>query len=373
MKYNDKYDRNLQIVKDTVAFKNKHVATAYAGSTPPAIYYNVTVAEHYANGAEGAKRHLQYINELDARGPINAMNVGYTSYIDVMESMGWWSHVKMPGIELPPNSVHQVEEKAILEVSDYDFIIENGYNAMTQKVLPKIVDMARVGAFFASMQQQDASNQLVIDAGYPNLISTVVFPPFETLCGGRSMPKFFMDCYKMPDKVKAAEDSMMKDMSAWISSLPAEKYNVGAWVGGLRGASSIVNQKIWDTLVWPHMRKMAEILVSKGIIPVMHCDACWDRDIARFRELPAKSVILNTDGMTDLRKARKALGDHVAFMGDIPAQMLSLASKQEIVDYVKRLVDDIGPQGLLLCPGCDAPATAKFENMAAIYETAALY
>jgi uroporphyrinogen-III decarboxylase len=77
--------------------------------------------------------------------------------------------------------------------------------------------------------------------------------------------------------------------------------------------------------------------------------------------------------MTDLRRARKLLGEHAAFMGDVPAQMLAISSKEDVADYVKRLIDDVGQPGLMICPGCDAPATAKFENMVAMYETANNY
>jgi hypothetical protein len=50
------------------------------------------------------------------------------------------------------------------------------------------------------------------------------------------------------------------------------------------------------------MKELAELLAANGNIPIMHLDASWDRDIERFKELPAKTVILNTDGMTDLRR-----------------------------------------------------------------------
>jgi uroporphyrinogen-III decarboxylase len=165
----------------------------------------------------------------------------------------------------------------------------------------------------------------------------------------------------------------MESIRKQVDLIPQEKYALGAWVGGWRGASSMVNQKIWDKLVWPYMKDLAELVAAKGKIPIMHLDASWDRDIERFKELPAKTIILNTDGMTDLRRAKKLLGDHAAFMGDVPVQMLAVSSKEEVTDYTKRLIDDVGQQGLFICPGCDAPATAKFENMAAIYETAQKY
>jgi len=83
--------------------------------------------------------------------------------------------------------------------------------------------------------------------------------------------------------------------------------------------------------------------------------------------------VLNTDSMTDLGRARKLLGDHVAFMGDVPAPILSMGTVAETEDYVKKLIDSVGPKGLLVCSGCDAPANAKFENMAAMYKTAVEY
>ncbi|MCL2826869.1 MAG: hypothetical protein FWD72_05645 [Eggerthellaceae bacterium] len=372
--YNDKYDANEKVMKDVVAFKNDHVATAYAGMATPANYYGVTIAEHMLNPEAGLKRHYDYVAELAKHGPINAVNTGYTSTVDIFESMIWWSHVKMPGLELPENSVWQVEEKTNISADDYDFIIDNGYMAMTQRLMPTIISPERMAAFGAFMQEDpEPGIQYVVDQGLPNTNSSLHCPPFETLCGGRGMHKFFMDCYKMPDKVKAVQDAMMADIRGQIMSQPDERFMFGSWVGGWRGASSMVNQKIWDTLVWPYMLEMSELLHSKGIVPVLHLDASWTRDLARFKELPAKSCILNTDGMTDLREAHRILGDHVALMGDVPVQMLALSSRDEVFDYTRRLIEDVGPQGLIICAGCDAPADAKFENMAAMYEAAAEY
>lgn len=86
--------------------------------------------------------------------------------------------------------------------------------------------------------------------------------------------------------------------------------------------------------------------------------------------MPAQKSIINTDGMTDLRKARKILGEHTAIMGDVPAPLLATGTTQEVKDYVNCLIDDIGPKGLFIAPGCDAPANSKFENMVAMFEAA---
>jgi hypothetical protein len=359
---------------DTIAFKNKTVTTIYMGQATPAAEEGLTMAQFLSSPDIGLKHTLHYVNRLNRIAPIDGVNSAHAARTNVALATLWWSYVKMPGRELPENSVWQVDEKEQLTVEDYDFILENGMDAMFQKLMPKLFSQEDWQLFLEYAKNGPQDIQAYIDAGYPIIRpAPTATNPFETLCGGRGMHNFFMDCYKMPDKVKAVQDKMMESIRKKTAAISPEKAMIGAWVGGWRGASNIVNQKIWDKLVWPYMKELAEILISKGKVPTMHLDSCWDRDIERFKELPAKKIILNTDGMTDLRRAKKLLGDHAAFMGDVPVQMLAISSKEEVADYTKRLIDDIGPQGLFICPGCDAPATAKFENMAAMYETAYKY
>jgi uroporphyrinogen-III decarboxylase len=110
---------------------------------------------------------------------------------------------------------------------------------------------------------------------------------------------------------------------------------------------------------------MTHALAAAGVGSVLHFDQDWTRDLARLRELPAKKCILNLDGVTDIRKAKHELGDHMAIMGDVPAAMFAHGTPDDIYNYVRDLVRDVGPTGLLLCPGCDAPLNTKPENMEA--------
>ena len=196
--------------------------------------------------------------------------------------------------------------------------------------------------------------------------------PFEQLCGMRSMSQFYMDCYKMPDKIKEVSDFIFAEKFAQTEE-ELKKYKddttfIGNWVGGWRTASALVNRKIWDNLVWPYMKPAAEQLIKYGKIAIMHLDQDWGRDIERFGELPAGKVVLNTDGMTNLPRARKLLPGY-ALMGDVPPTLLTTGTPQQVSDYVKKLIDEVGPQGLFVCPGCDTPVNAKFENLVAMVKT----
>lgn len=181
-----------------------------------------------------------------------------------------------------------------------------------------------------------------------------------------------MDCYKMMDKLVEASDVIFEANKASaqraLEAVKDDRTIVSGWIGGWRTASAMLSPKIWDKLVWPYMKASGEQMLSYGKNPTFHLDQCWDRDIHRFGEFPEKSIILNLDGMTDMREARKKLGDNYCLMGDVPAPLLATGSPEEVRDYVTKLIDDLGPKGLFITAGCDAPGNTKHENMVAMFK-----
>ena len=83
--------------------------------------------------------------------------------------------------------------------------------------------------------------------------------------------------------------------------------------------------------------------------------------IVRSRWQGPVSVIFDAD----VRKAKEILDGHMAIMGDLPAAVLSAGDPDDVTKYVEALVRDVGPEGLLLCPGCDGPIDSKPENFEA--------
>ena len=195
------------------------------------------------------------------------------------------------------------------------------------------------------------------DHGYVPMMSGVTTIPFEILCG--------LHLYRRPDKVKAAMDAMIRSQIETAYMIAEITGTNRIWVGGWRSASALLAPKIWDEFVFPYLNQVVRALADKNIISILHFDQDWTRDLERLRELPARKCILNLDGMTDIRKAKKILGDHMAIMGDIPSVLLKTGTPDDVYKYARDLIRDIGPTGFLLCPGCEAPIDAKAENMEA--------
>ena len=141
-------------------------------------------------------------------------------------------------------------------------------------------------------------------------------------------------------------------------------------VGGWRAAPSMLSPTMWDHFVLPFFRRLVNEVVDAGLIALLHLDSKWDRELARFRELPRGKCIMATDGETDLFKAKEVLGDHMCLMGDVPPTLLCLGNPDEIYEYGTRLIRSLGPKGFMLHSGCDIPANAKLENVKAMVAAA---
>lgn len=339
------------------------IPTIFMGIAFAPRYMGVSVAQFCA---DPDTRVSVTLATMDRLGDLDGINQLPGGYITTSLSSLWLSRVAVPGRDLPDDSLWQVQEAEVMTIADYDTIIDRGWGAFFVGYMPRVIDMAELDANRAWMVANLPSvTQKLREHGFVPVSSGGTTIPFECLCGGRSMRRFFLDLYRIPDKVKAAMDVMLPEMiKAGIANARLGGV-AGTWVGGWRSASGLVSPKLWDKFVFPYFLETVNALAANGIVSVLHFDQNWTRDLARLREFPAKKCVLNLDGMTDIRKAKESLGDRMAIMGDVPGSLFSIQSPDDVYNYVRDLVRDVGPVGLMLCPGCDAPINTKPENMEA--------
>lgn len=339
------------------------IPVVYLGNAFSPRYMGISIAKYCADPDTSLNTTL---SAMDRLGDLDGINLFGPGRINIGQSFTWLSRVAVPGRELPEESLWQIQETEVMTIEDYDTIIDKGWRPFLKNHMPKIMDMeeAKINSVWVRANI-GGIKQRFQEHGFVLMCAGAASIPFEYFCGGRSMSRFFLDLYRIPDKVKAAMDAALPYLidagirTANSSGVPR------VWVGGWRAASALVAPKLWDKLVFPYYYQMVTALAENGITSVLHFDQDWTRDLARLRELPAKKCVLNPDGMTDIRKAKEILGDHMAIMGDVPAALFVTGSPDDIYNYVEKLVKDIGPEGLLLCPGCDAPINTKPENMEA--------
>jgi len=359
-------ERRLRIEKTIALEPVDRIPTAYMGMAFAPRYMGMPIADFCEVPENRTEVTLAAMDKLgaDVWDGINALPCGR---IVPSLTSAWLSHIAAPGRELPEDSLWQVQESDVMKPEDYDVILDKGWPEFLEGYYPRVIDVDELkeSNIWVSKNLQSVKDKCR-EHGYVPISFGGTSIPFEYLCGGRSMSRFYIDLYRIKDKIKEVMDHMMPYMiregihTAEVSGIPA------VWVGGWRSASSLIAPKIWDEMVFPYFIELTHALADKGIVSVLHFDQDWNRDLERFKELPAKMCLLNTDGMTDLRKVKEILGDHMAVIGDVPSALLYSGTPDDIFKYVHDLIRDVGPTGLILCPGCDAPINAKPENMEAM-------
>jgi uroporphyrinogen-III decarboxylase len=251
---------------------------------------------------------------------------------------------------------------------DYDWVLEHDWRAFFKKFLSERLFNDAEPALLPRNQKSVDVSGLWAAQGIPVLSGGDVTTPFELLCGARSLEPFFLDLVEIPDKVLAVMDAIMPHLAEKPTQKALDKGFPAVWVGGWRAAPDLISPAMWERFVWPYFRRLVSQVLKSGLIPLLHLDSNWERELERFTEFPRGRLIMALDGDTDIFKAKKILGDRVCLMGDVPAALLAFGDAGEVEAYCHRLIQEIGPKGFILQSGCDIPANAKLENVQAMVQ-----
>lgn len=301
-------------------------------------------------------------------GQADAINYGSFYPYGLCELFG--AKVKVPGYDLPDNDMWQVVETQVMNIEDYDEILDIGWEKFFNLFMAqRILDDADPDLINANKKKLNVRDQWAkIDV--PVLSGNDITSPFDLLCGARSLEYFFMDLIQIPDKIEKVMDKMVTTLVHSKCRQAKKKGYSMIWVGGWRTAPCMISPRMWDRFVWPYFSRIVNEVIDSGLITILHLDSNWTRELKRFKKLPKRKMIMALDGDTDIFNARKQLEDHVCLMGDVPAVLLAFGTKDEVADYCRKLVQNLGPKGFILHSGCDIPTNAKLENIQTMIEIA---
>lgn len=128
--------------------------------------------------------------------------------------------------------------------------------------------------------------------------------------------------------------------------------------------------KDFETFYYPTFRKMIDSLVDLGLTPALFMEGNWEPYYEFINELP-KGKVVGLIEHGDFKKAKDAIGKTITLWGGMPIDVINNSTKQEAVDYAKKLIDDCAPGGGYIF-GCDksllAPKDINPENLKAVFK-----
>ncbi len=362
-------EERLRRIKTAVALEKPDrvpVVLEYAGFA--ARVTDTPYPEFLLNFGRSVEVMMQAYQKVAAAGQADAVSYGCFSPYGL--SYLWLSQVRVPGVDLPDEVSYQVVEEELMTPEDYDRILQQGWPTFYRTFLREKVLHEVPPDHLPSNQPPVDVREAWAGIGVPVLRMQVVAPLFEYLCGGRSLTRFALDLVDMPDKIEAVMQESVSHMAAPMCQRAIHEGYPAIWVGGWRSAPILLSPQMWDRFVWPYFRSLVYEVLEYGLIPILHLDSNWVRELARFKELPKGTCIMALDGDTDIGKAKAILGDHMCLMGDVPPSMFCFEDSDTVFQYSSRLIREVGPEGFILHSGCDIPENAKLENVQAMVAAA---
>jgi hypothetical protein len=284
----------------------------------------------------------------------------------------------MPGVGGEPrDGQFQFVERTVMDWEEYTQIKERGpirwimdKMKLSNPQLGNPVGMLKTfSAVAADIMKAKRSMKGWQRRGVESMVAyNIVFTPMEYISlFMRSFNDFILDIFRHPEEVKEASRVLMKPMMMQGSMMVRMSGLKRVFMGGTRTSASCLSPRQFEEFALPEWQEMCEFWVSKGVTPLLHFDSDWTAFFPLLKNLPRRKCILNLDGSSDIFKAKEVLGDHMCIMGDVPAALLKLGEPEEVDEYCRRLITEVGAGGgFILSSGCTLPVDARPENVKAM-------
>jgi hypothetical protein len=312
-----------------------------------------------------------------------------------------------PGHGVGVNMPFQCVESEYMKADEYDALIQDPSDFWMRVYLPRIIgalepfsklspfhrviEIAGVGslvlrygrpeiraAFEALFQAGEeamkwrealiTSHKKIMAAGFPMLGGGRCRAPFDvlgdTLRGTRGI---MLDMYQRQRKLIEAMERLTPLMIEMGVSGARSAASPLVLIPLHKGADGFMSDEQYKTFYWPTFRKVMLGLIEEGCIPLPFAEGSYNSRLEVIRDLPKGKVVWMFD-QTDMARAKAILSDRACIYGNVPTDILSTGTTDDVKAYCKQLIDVAGKGGGFILSSGVILDTAKPENVRAMIE-----
>lgn len=279
-----------------------------------------------------------------------------------------------------------VEDHHLMEQKDYQELKNDPPNFYWTKVFQRrckpgttmgeienaIKEFLAFGEYAAKMRDKCINQYGALSLIAKNVLSV----PFETLFSVlRGIKQLALDVRKCKTQLKETMDAMFAaESEATLENIVKDADHTG-YVASVMIAllgHSLLSVDQFRDFYWPYLKKLLDVAIRHKIKIYCYCESTVLRFVEFFQDVP-KGILLFQVEQDDIFELRKKL-PNIALSGGMPADMLGYATKEECVDYAKKLIDTLG-DGFVLSQNkmMSFRNDARRENVLAVNEFAKTY
>ncbi len=316
-------------------------------------------------------------------------------------------NMRWPGYGVDPYHGHQSIEVDFMKEEDYDHYLEDpsDYNfrillSRTSEhlaglaTLPKLSDISGpMGARMLSMvlttpevshavdilqkagresrkwmKKTAEFDRMMLDMGFPQYFQGAAMPPFDVVSHSmRGMEGTMTDMFRQPDKLLAVCEKILEQTMKRPLTPPNRFGNRRFFMTNTRGSDDFLSTPQFDKFYWPTFRKLVHWLIENDVTPCIFFEGHFTSRLEYLLDFPRGSVLVRLDA-TDIYKAKEVLKDHLCIQGNVPSSLLQAGTVQEVKDYCKDLIDNIGSNGGFILSPRSSTDEVKPENLKAMID-----
>ncbi|MHA1340553.1 MAG: uroporphyrinogen decarboxylase family protein [Promethearchaeota archaeon] len=263
----------------------------------------------------------------------------------------------------------QFLEKNYINIKDFNKIMKYGFSIVWRKrplrlIYETMLDFLGIGSFFYTYEKQ---KQIPLYTG------SAFITPLEALSYLMGINKWSRAIIKHQEETQQFCEFLMRGLKA--NDLLLKKFSgvKRDYICLERVSPQFISPKIFEKMVFPHIKQIAEQNLKLDYINLYHMDTDWEKFLPYFAEqLPKSGKYIFHLENTNIYHAKKILEPlpHSLIMGNLEAQLLAFGTPQQLERKVANLIKDIGYDGkYLISPGCHLPPDTPLENIFSIIKT----
>lgn len=315
-----------------------------------------------------------------------------------------------PGTAVADTSTHQVIEHEYLTRDEYPEMINDYMGFLLRKYIPRafpglnglsslslnpsiILSTTPLAGFYSpealkayerlaeiakcDAEAAEATNSTLgklAGMGFPPFMTGAAEVPFDILGDYfRGTIGLLEDQMECPEFIEQACE-MFADIQ--ISNLQYFRYVQlpvrRVFIPMHKGMDGFMNSKQYEKLYWKPFRKMIDAMVEMDVVPIIYTEGRYNSRIEQLADVPPGKTIIHFEE-ADMARVKKVLGKTACISGNFPIYLLEYGTKQQCVDYVKKLIDTCAPGGGYIFDTNASIDNVKRENLDAVLETVEVY
>jgi uroporphyrinogen-III decarboxylase len=216
-------------------------------------------------------------------------------------------------------------------------------------------------------------NQIALAEGFPAVRGAMAGAPFDTLADLlRGTPGISVDMFRQPQKIIEYVEAITPQMIDQTISL-AE--NIDCPVVSMplhKGDDVFMSDKQFEKFYWPTYQKLLLAMINEGLVPFPFAEGKYNNRLKFIADMPKSGVVWYFD-QTDMKEAKRILGNVSCIVGNVPSSLVITGTPQQVKESCRKLIETCAPGGGYILSGGASINKGNPENLHAMMQAVEEY